>query len=359
VLPAMKHEHFKQLRVLALTVACISANAQVKGELLALKTANVANRIKLHYVERGKGTPVVFVHGSLSDFTYWQDQLIPFAAKHRAIAYSRRYNFPNSNPTITGYSAIVDADDLASLIKRLGLGKVTVIGHSYGALTALFLATRHPELVRSLILAEAPAVSLLTRLPGDDAKVGNAMFADIQERMVAPMKAAFHKGDGDAGIRVFMAYVFNDPQAWDKMSGSARQETLRDAREWDVMMTRGTLFPNIEPDAIRGIKVPVLLLSGEKSYPILSLIDEELARLLRNNQRVIVRGAGHQMWFQQPERCRTVVEEFLRRNEGAMPTHESAAWGGTVQPSLSPGLKGDALWLVPALAVHPRDFGSF
>jgi pimeloyl-ACP methyl ester carboxylesterase len=323
----MKHEHFKQLRVLALTVACISANAQVKGEPPARMTANLGNGIKLAYVERGKGMPVVFVHWSLSDYTYWQDQLVPFAEKYRAIAYSRRYNFPNSNPMLPGYSAIVDADDLASLIKRLGLGRVTVIGHSYGALTALFLAVRHPELVRSLVLAEAPAVSLLTHLPGDDAKVGNAMFADIQERMVAPMRAAFQKGDRDAGIRAFMAYVFNDPQAWDKMSGSARQETLRDAREWDAIMTTGTLFPDIEPEAIRGVKAPVLILSGQKSYSFLRLIDDELARLLPNNQRIILQGAGHQMWLQQPERCRTAVEEFLRRSEGAMPIRGSGVQG--------------------------------
>jgi pimeloyl-ACP methyl ester carboxylesterase len=105
-----------------------------------------------------------------------------------------------------------------------------VVGHSYGALTALFLAVKHPELARRLVLCEAPAVSLLGRLPGDRSAVGKTTLADIQARMVTPMKVAFQKGDRDAGIRAFMAYVFNDPQAWDKMSDSARQETLRDAR---------------------------------------------------------------------------------------------------------------------------------
>jgi esterase len=291
----------------------------------ALKEVTVGDRVVLHYEERGKGAPVIFVHGSLSDGSYWHDQMAPFAeAGFRAIAYSRRYNFPNTNKARPGYSAVVDSDDLAALTEKLHLGKVNVVGHSYGALTALFLAVRHPELVRRLVLCEAPAVSLLEHLPGDNAKVGNAMFADIQARMVKPMQAAFRKGDRDAGIRAFMAYVFNDPQAWDKMSDSSRQETLRDAREWDVMMTTGTLFPDIEPEAIRGIKVPVLMLSGEKSYPFLSLIDEELARLLPNNQRIIVRGAGHQMWFQEPDQCRSAVEEFLRRNDGAMQTSKSA-----------------------------------
>lgn len=206
---------------------------------------------------------------------------------------------------------VVDAQDLAAFIGALHLGRVVVIGHSYGALTALFLVAKHPELVRALVLAEPPAVSLLTHLPGDEGKTGKAMFEDIQRRMVMPMRQAFGRGDHDAGIRVFIDYVFNDPHAWDQMSQSARDETLRDAHEWDVMMTTGTLFPVIAPKAIRKITTPTLLLSGAKSYPFLGLITEELARLLPNHVAIVLPDAGHQMWYQAPGTCREDVEAFL------------------------------------------------
>jgi pimeloyl-ACP methyl ester carboxylesterase len=275
------------------------------------QAVEIGNGITLHYVDLGKGVPVVFVHGSLSDGGYWADQVGEFAKHYRAIAYSRRYNYPNSNPARAGYSAVVDAEDLAAFIGALHLGKVVVIGHSYGALTALFLAAKHPELVRALVLAEPPAVSLLAHLPGDEAKTGKAMFEDIQRSMVLPMRQAFGRGDRDAGIRVFIDYVFNDPHAWDQMSKSARDETLRDAHEWDVMMTTGTLFPDIEPRAIRNITAPVLLLSGAKSYPFLGLITEELARLLPNHETIVLPDTGHQMWYQAPDLCRKDVEAFL------------------------------------------------
>ena len=61
-------------------------------------------------------------------------------------------------------------------------------------------AATHPELIRALVLAESPAVSLLEHLPGDRAKIGEAMFADIQRRMVTPMQQAFRRRDRDAGI---------------------------------------------------------------------------------------------------------------------------------------------------------------
>jgi non-heme chloroperoxidase len=277
---------------------------------------DIGEGITLHYAEAGTGTPVVFVHGSLSDYEYWKDQVGLFSRHYRAIAYSRRYNFPNTNPARPGYSAITDADDLAAFITKLGLGKVDVVGHSYGALTALFLARAHPELVRALVLAEPPAVSLLRTLPADESRRGKEMFADIQRRMVAPMQAAFRKGDRERGVETFIDYVFGDPAAWRKMSAASRADTMRDAHEWDVMMTSGTLFPTIEPEAIRRITVPVLLLSGAKSYPFIQTTDAELARLLPDNRHLVLSRSGHQMWYQQADDCRAAVEAFLRLHDG-------------------------------------------
>ena len=278
-----------------------------------IRAVDIGHGITLHYVEAGKGTPVIFVHGSLSDGGYWADQIRTFAEHYRAIAYSRRYNYPNINPARPGYSAVVDAEDLAAFIHTLHLGKVVVIGHSYGALTALFLAVKHPDLVRALVVAEPPAISLLGHLPGDKAQTGKAVFEDIQRRMVVPMQQAFRRGDRDAGIAVFIDYVFSDSHAWDKMPEAARQETLRNAHEWDVMMTTGVLFPDIELPAIRKITTPVLLLSGAKSYPFLGLITEELARVLPNRDMIILPDAGHQMWYQSPDDCTKYVEAFLVR----------------------------------------------
>lgn len=305
----------RTVRIVTVTIvlALLSAHggAVPNADAPILQTANIGRGLALHYVEQGTGTPLIFVHGSLSDGGYWADQIGPFAKHYRAIAYSRRYNYPNVNPVRRGYSAVVDAEDLAAFIHTLHLGKVVVIGHSYGALTALFLAAKHPELVRALVLAEPPAISLLMHLPSDEAKTGKAMFEDIQRKMVAPMQQAFRKGDHDAGIAAFMDYVFNDPHAWDKMPESAREDTLRDAHEWDVMMTTGILFPNIEPPTIRRITAPVLLLSGAKSYQFLGLITEELARLLPNRETIVLPDAGHQMWYQAPDVCRRDVETFL------------------------------------------------
>jgi pimeloyl-ACP methyl ester carboxylesterase len=280
----------------------------------AASHSDIDGGIKLHYIDLGKGTPVIFVHGSLSDGGYWANQAEPFAERYRVISYSRRYNYPYVNPARQGYSAVVDAEDLAALIRKLRLGRVVIIGHSYGALTALFLAAKHPETVRAMVLAEPPAVSLLAHMEGADEEAGKEAFDDIQLRMVEPMRAAFRRGDREAGIAAFLAYVFNDPGKWAEMPDRARQDTLRDAHEWDVVMTTGILFPEITPKTVRTIAAPVLLLSGAKSYPFLGLITKELAWLLPNSQSIVFEDAGHQVWYQHPEECRKDVEAFLLRS---------------------------------------------
>ena len=109
-----------------------------------------------------------------------------------------------------------------------------------------------------------------------------------------------------------MNYVFNDPHAWANMTLGDRAETMKDAHEWDVMMTQGTLFPEIAPQAIRNIQAPVLIMSGGKSYPFLALIDRELARLIPRSRNIVFADAGHQMWLQHPVECRDNVETFFR-----------------------------------------------
>lgn len=229
---------------------------------------------------------------------------------------------------------MVDADDLAAFVRKLHLGKVYIVGHSYGALTALFLTIRHPELIRAVVFAEPPAVSLLRDLPDEQTAKGDRMFADIQARMVNPMRAAFAKGDKEAGVATFINYVFDNPSAWAKMSPSDRADTLRDAHEWDVMMTSGILFPESDPAAIHAITVPVLVMSGGVSYNFLVYIDREIVRLIPQSRSIVYPDAGHQMWYKYPKLCRddTDRKKAVLRNPATFVAPNDSVFSGKIAP---------------------------
>ena len=99
------------------------------------------NGDSIHYIAIGKGDPIVLVHGSLGDYRTWEAQMDAFAKNHRVIAYSRRYAYPNKQVIndSADYTVTPHAKDLVEFIKALNLEPVHLVGHSYGAFTALLV----------------------------------------------------------------------------------------------------------------------------------------------------------------------------------------------------------------------------
>ena len=81
------------------------------------------------------------------------------------------------------------------------------------------------------------------------------------------------------------------------------------------MLPRGTLFPPIAPAEVRGIRLPVLIMTGGKSYDFLKLIDADLALLLPDHESRLYPNSGHQMWLQEPARCRADAQEFFHEHD--------------------------------------------
>jgi len=298
----LSHKELPLAAVIAMALLPMGASpsAGQEDEPPRLKKVGVADGVELHYVERGKGVAVLFIHASLGDYSTWDAQLGPFAGAYRAITYSRRYNYPNTNKLRPKHSAVVEAEDLAALVKKLDLGKVHLVGHSYGAYAALFLAVKHPELVRTLTLAEPPVV-----FAGDP-------VGDAKERLVKRARGAFEKGDSEDAIRAIVDTSRDG--TYDKIPEPFRKRLRRNALELEALVTSDDTYPGLDRAAVRRIAAPTLLLSGEKSQPSQKAIDDELERLLpeKGRRRIVVRDADHGMWFQQPEACRKEVLAFLR-----------------------------------------------
>jgi pimeloyl-ACP methyl ester carboxylesterase len=281
----------------------------------SLKMVQV-NGTELHYIDRGQGVAVIFVHGGLDDYRVWQPQMAEFSQHYRTLAYSRRYNYPNTKVTArSDYSAIVDADDLAALIRKLKLGPAHIVGVSYGAYVALLLATRHPELVRSLVLSEAPLLRWLPELEG-----GQPLFTDFMSSVWEPATRGFRKGD-DAGVKAavdgFGALGYSDADqkfTFATLPLEVRSALLENASEWRALTNSKNAFPDLSPGAVRRIKVPTLLVSGQRSLMLHRMIDSQLEKLLPHGERIIVSKATHEMWNEYPKECRSAALVFLAKH---------------------------------------------
>ncbi|MCW5604806.1 MAG: alpha/beta fold hydrolase [Burkholderiales bacterium] len=120
----------------------------------------VSDGIRLYYEEAGKGTPVVFAHEFSGDLCSWEAQLRHFSRRHRCIAFNARGYPPSDVPeAVSKYSYTAAADDIANVMRHLGIRRAHVVGCSMGAYSTLQFGLRHSRMALSLTLVGAGAGS--------------------------------------------------------------------------------------------------------------------------------------------------------------------------------------------------------
>lgn len=145
------------------TAAALAASALI-NHLLAKKAEREnppigrfidVNGVRLHYIERGSGEPLVLLHGNGSmaqDFL--SSGLVDMAARsHRVIVIDRPGFGHSERPRRTIWSAEAQADLISDALAQLGVRRGLVMGHSWGCCVAVELGLRHPEMVSGLVLA--------------------------------------------------------------------------------------------------------------------------------------------------------------------------------------------------------------
>jgi pimeloyl-ACP methyl ester carboxylesterase len=269
------------------------------------------NGTHLHYVERGSGEPVLFVHGGLGDYRTWLPQLATFSERYHAISYSRRAFYPNEWPDAYDASMSSHVEDLAALIDKLGLDSAHLVANSYGGYVCLNVAVRHPEKVRSLALAEPPVQPLLAILPG-----GADMLEQVRQNAWVRSREAFEVGDLQEGVKYFLDGAVG-AGTLDTMPERTRNAMMKNAPEMSAatLADYATFMPSFTCADARRIKAPTLLMRGGLSPRMYYLINDELARCIPNAEQALIPNAAHVLHAQNPaDHDRTVLAFLARLN---------------------------------------------
>ncbi len=271
----------------------------------------------LDSVESGEGETIVLVHGSASDRRTWDTVSSRLSTRYRVVAYSRRYHWPN--PSIedgADYSMPEHVGDLRQLLATLGNRPVHLVGHSYGAFVVLLLALESPDAIRSMVLAEPPAITLwvsndpkplevlklLTRRPA--AAVALMKFGATG---ISPAKAAAKRGDMNTAMTVFGKAVLGE-RAFATLAPERFEQVLANSFAAEFL---GSGFSQLSEERVRAVRIPTLLLSGEQSPPLFRHLVRFLGELIPSAETAVVPNASHIMHEDNPGVFLDRVESFL------------------------------------------------
>src|SRR5215207_1913622 len=124
--------------------------------------------LRLHCVQAGTGPLVLMLHGFPEFWYSWRHQLPALAAAgYRGVAPDLRgYNESDKPPGVASYRSDKLVGDAAGLIESLRAGPAVVVGHDWGGVIAWLLVMRRPDLVRGLVVLNAPhPATFLRELP--------------------------------------------------------------------------------------------------------------------------------------------------------------------------------------------------
>ena len=264
-------------------------------------SAQTVNGYPMAYTSRGSGPPIVFVHGVLVDYRYWQKPLETWTADYRVVAISLRHFYPEKwDGSGENFTVAQHAKDVAAFIESIG-EPVDLVGWSYGGRPAYEVARTRPDLVKKLVLVEG-GPDMRPRAPG--------VLPDMDVAVRASkVKKFFEAGDMDGGL-AFAVDDINGPGRWATVPEPSRQ-VLRD-NAWTVVGI-GVEAPYTRTCSEFGsLKMPVLLVKGELTTPRLRDIVLEESKCLPNAAVVTIPKAGHSSAAMNPSALKEAVYSFLR-----------------------------------------------
>ncbi len=124
----------------------------------------MVNGLRLHYAEIGSGPLVVLLHGFPECWYEWHMIMPSLGARFHVVAPDMRgYNLSDKPSGVRAYSTRAIADDIAALIRSFGEEGALVVGHDWGGVIAWGLAMSYPEMVRKLVIVNAPHPDTMAR----------------------------------------------------------------------------------------------------------------------------------------------------------------------------------------------------
>ena len=256
--------------------------------------------IDMYYELHGEGEPLLLIMGLGGDLTGWMLQTLAFSQEYQVIVFDNRGVGRTDAPDAL-YSIKMMADDAAGLLDALGIEKAHILGGSMGGMIAQELALRHPQRVKSLILATTtaacyPRLKHITDTWARMALEGVSMETRLRE--LAPWGFTDKFFENEEQLNMGIKMMLNNPYA---------QPAYAFARQVAASWEHDTR------DRIGQITALTLVIVGKDDILLPVKLSEELAEGIPNAELVVLEGGAHAFLSEIADKFNEAVLGFLAR----------------------------------------------
>lgn len=259
---------------------------------------------RLYFEEAGAGTPIVFVHEFSGDLFSWEKQLQHFSRRYRCVAFNARGYPPSEVPkTLSAYSHRHAVDDIAVVMRDLGIKKAHIVGCSMGSRSTLDFGIDYPRMALSLTMIGIGSGAD----PRDRAAFSKATEARAREYEEQGLAAVLKKLQGAAN-RVRLKQ--KNPRAFDDFCRRFLEHSAQGCANITrrVQGRRPSLYGMSK--ALQALRVPAHVVVGDEDPAAIdaALFMKRVAPAVRLS---VVPATGHLVNLEEPELFHRLSEDFF------------------------------------------------
>ena len=284
--------------VVSLIALVLGASAQPRT-IAAAKDATVLG-FKLHYLEAGRGAPVVLLHGLGGDGSRWAPNIDPLAKDFHVFALDQ-IGFGQSDKPLANYHTGMLAEFLVGFLTEVGVQKASLVGNSMGAGVALYAAAKYPQVVDRIVLAD-----------------GGGFRSAASGAPSAPTPEALHRRQIQNSVtreetREFFRILFHDKSlVTDRMVDDQLQMRLRSAFTITKIQESGEKgLGGLTEAEVRAVKAPTLIVWGKYDELANPAGADRLEKTIPGSKKVIIDNCGHMPQLEKADEFNRLVREFL------------------------------------------------
>jgi len=267
--------------------------------------------VRIHYQEKGTGTPLVLIHGYTSSTYSWKEVFEPLAKSFHVIAVDLK-GFGFSGKPDGDYSRRGQAVLVTHLLEHLKIEKAWLCGNSMGGEVALNVAVANPERVAGLILIDSAGVEV----PGKGSLAPGYLMVPVVGRILIALSLT-----SDKLVRQGLEKSFYDQTKVtdDRVANYYRPLKTRGGQLAALRArTQWSLFP-VEQN-LGKIAVPTLILWGAQDQLIPLAAGRKLNSLIKDSKLVIFENCGHVPQEEMPART---IDELMKFIAGPDPQNNT------------------------------------